>query len=431
MNKLWIVIKEVYRKNVKSWSFLWMILGPIISILIIGLIAYFIGKDEMGQSSGRLAIITDNQEIVQLVEAANEENEIFNDYSLEEAKQAVVDEKLDGYLTVDESKPLKVKFYKAATGSNINLSMIQQSLNEHQLTILAEDIGLSQEELKQLQSSNIKIETINISEDKEGNTKETSSNDPQVFIRKGIAYFVVFVVFMFIMNYASIISQEISTEKGSKIMEIILSSVSATTHFFGKMLGISLVILTQMAIYLVLYLVLEFVFNQMELIKTLGLEYIDFGQIFNDSKGIIGLGFVYALIGIVIYASLSGFLGSLVTKVEDVNKTITPIMLTAVAGLYTGMFALQSPNNIVVRVMSHIPLTTPFVMPFRISAETVNQTEIIISVVVSILFSILCLWIAAVFYKSNVLTYSDKGAINTLKRSYKMWKSEREALQDK
>ena len=131
--------------------------------------------------------------------------------------------------------------------------------------------------------------------------------------------------------------------------------------------------------------------------------------------------------GVLIYASLAGFLGSLVSKVEEVNKTITPITLFAVAGLYTGMFAMQSPNNIVVKVMSYIPLTTPFVMPFRISTETVAQNELIIAIIISVIFSIVCFWIATIFYRSNVLTYSDKGVINTLKRSFQLWKSDREA----
>ncbi|SEP70314.1 ABC-2 type transport system permease protein [Ignavigranum ruoffiae] len=427
MSKLAIIIKEVYRKNVQSWSFFWMIAGPIITIAIVSLIVYFIGKDEMGQSSGRLAIISDQPEIVQLVETANEENTIIKDYSIDQARQAVMDQKIDGYITIEQKDPFVVKFYKSTTGSNINLTKIQQALNEEQIKNMAEKIGLNQDEIIQLQSSNVNIETINIAESKDGQTKETSSQDPKVFIRNGVAYFVVFMVFMFIMNYVSVISQEIATEKGSRIMEIILSSVSSTTHFYGKMIGISLVILTQIVIYIVLFLVLQFVFDQTDLMANLGLEFIDLKQIFAESKGIIGIGAVFALMGVLIYASLAGFLGSLVSKVEEVNKTITPITLFAVAGLYTGMFAMQSPNNIVVKVMSYIPLTTPFVMPFRISTETVAQNELIIAIIISVIFSIVCFWIATIFYRSNVLTYSDKGVINTLKRSFQLWKSDREA----
>lgn len=427
MNKLNIIVKEVYRKNVQSWSFFWMIMGPILTIVVVGLIGYFIGKSEIGQSSGRLAVISDDAAMVQLVESANKENTILKDYTIDQARQAVIDQKIDGYITIEQTNPLKVKFYKATTGNNINLTNIQQALNEEQIKNMAQQIGLNQDEILKLQGSNVNIETINISESKDGQTTETSSTDPKVFIRNGVAYFVVFMVFMFIVNYVSVISQEIATEKGSRIMEIILSSVSSTTHFYGKMLGISLVILTQMVIYIALFFLIQFIFDQTDLMAKVGLEFIDWQQVINEAKGIIGLGAIFALIGVIIYASLAGFLGSLVSKVEEVNKTITPITLFALAGLYTGMFAMQSPNNIVVKVLSFVPLTTPFVMPFRISTETVSQNELIISVIVSLLFSILCFWFATVFYRSNVLTYSDKGAINTLKQSFQLWKSEREA----
>lgn len=61
----------------------------------------------------------------------------------------------------------------------------------------------------------------------------------------------------------SILAQEIATEKGSRIMEILLSSVSATTQFFGKLAGIFALLLTQLAIYLVAGLIgWQFLKNQ-------------------------------------------------------------------------------------------------------------------------------------------------------------------------
>lgn len=106
---------------------------------------------------------------------------------------------------------------------------------------------------------------------------------------------------------------------------------------------------------------------------------------------------------------------------------ITPIIFTALAGFYIGMYAMTSTNNPIVRIGSQIPLFTPFVMPFRIAAETVSNPEIVLSIIISIIFMVLCLWFSAVFYKSNVLIYSDKGLINTFKRSFALWKSEKEA----
>lgn len=246
-------------------------------------------------------------------------------------------------------------------------------------------------------------------------------------VRTGVAYVVSFIVFMFVMNYISIISQEIAVEKGSRIMEIVLSSISSTTHFMGKMLGIFLVLLTQVAFYAILLgIIFITIMNTpmpAELQALLGDETIP--ALLSNSASIIGWSGLLAFLGIITYSVLGAFLGSLVSNVQDVNKMITPIILLSIIGFYIGMFGLGFSNNILVRVASQIPFFTPFVMPFRIAAETVSTTELILSVIISLLFSILCLWLSANFYKSNVLTYSDKGLFGTLKQSYTLRQSEK------
>ena len=89
------------------------------------------------------------------------------------------------------------------------------------------------------------------------------------------------------------------------------------------------------------------------------------------------------------------------------------------------MYALASTNNAIVKIGSLVPFFTPFVMPFRVAAETVTSTEILLSIVITIVFMVICLWVSAIFYKSNVLVTSDKGLFATLKRSYQLLKSER------
>ena len=227
------------------------------------------------------------------------------------------------------------------------------------------------------------------------------------------------------MIYIGIISQEIATEKGSRIMEIVLSSISATQHFFGKMIGIGLVILTQLAIYVVLFFVGRFIFNQMNFdLSFLSLPF-SLSEMLSKAMNDLLLGGLFALIGILTYSSLAGFLGSLVSKVEDVNKVSAPLILLGVVGFYIGMYALASTNNAIVKIGSLVPFFTPFVMPFRVAAETVTSTEILLSIVITIVFMVICLWVSAMFYKSNVLVTSDKGLFATLKRSYQLLKSER------
>lgn len=426
MNKAWIVIKEVYRKNVLSWSFFFMVMSPIFMIAIFGGIGYLIAQDQMSSSAGEIAIVNADQEIEQVISASAGQNGLMFDLSEEEANAALNADEIDGYLVLDQTEEtLNGLYYRKPTSKDINTSLIQQELGNYHLKNVAEGMGMTSAQLQQIQSSSVGIETIILQTGDDGTTTETSSQDPTVLVRQGVAYGVSFIVFMFIMTYVGIISQEIAAEKGSRIMEIILSSISATTHFIGKMIGVGLVILTQLAAYVVIFFLVQLVVKQMDFFNFL--DEFDIGYYLSNSGSVLALGAGYAVIGILIYTSIAGFLGSLVSTTEDVNKMITPIIFTALAGFYIGIYANISTNNPVVRIGSQIPLFTPFVMPFRIAAETVGNGEIILSFIISLIFMALCLWFSAVFYKSNVLIYSDKGMINTFKRSLALWKSEREA----
>lgn len=425
-NRLAIIIEEVYKKNVFSWSFVMLLLSPILMVAVVGIISAIIGMATASDSIGTVSIIGASDQTATALEAEDDgQNQLIFDQEIEEAQEDLANETIDGYLLIDESDPeaINAEFYRTNTGKNISTTGFQNVLETIQLTNRSQALGLSEEESNHLLDSNVSIHNQTI--DLESGTTE-SSQDIQSMVRTGLAYAVSIIVFLFVMNYISIISQEIAVEKGSRIMEIVLSSISPTTHFMGKMIGIFLVLLTQVAFYAVLIgMVFITVMNTPlpeELNVLLGDETIT--SLLSGSASIIGWSAMLAFLGIVTYSVLGAFLGSLVSNVQDVNKMITPIILLSLVGFYIGMFGLGFSNNILVRIASQIPFFTPFVMPFRIAAETVSTTELVFSVIISLIFSILCLWVSANFYKSNVLTYSDKGLFGTLKQSYNLRQNE-------
>ena len=428
-SRLAIIIEEVYKKNVFSWSFVMLLLSPILMVAVVAIISGVIGMATASDSIGTVSIIGATDQTVSAIETEdNGQNQLIFDQDVDQAQEALVNEEIDGYLVIDESDPeaIQAEFYKSNTGKNISTTGFQTVLESIQLSNRSQALGLTEEESSHLIDSNVAIQSQTI--DLESGTTE-SDQDIQSMVRTGVAYVVSFIVFMFVMNYISIISQEIAVEKGSRIMEIVLSSISSTTHFMGKMLGIFLVLLTQVAFYAILLgIIFITIMNTpmpAELQALLGNETVP--ALLSNSASIIGWSGLLAFLGIITYSVLGAFLGSLVSNVQDVNKMITPIILLSIIGFYIGMFGLGFSNNILVRVASQIPFFTPFVMPFRIAAETVSTTELILSVIISLLFSILCLWLSANFYKSNVLTYSDKGLFGTLKQSYTLRQSEKKA----
>jgi len=417
MNKFWVIVNDVYKKNVKSFSFLTMVLSPIVMLLIIGGIVYFINQTE--NDKPEIAILTTDQEVQMLL--ATEENQFTINKEIttkEAAEEAMKQEELDGYLEVNsENQLVTAKYVDTSSSDTLDVTVLSGLLTAIQLNRKAAEYGLTQQETKELISpANLATETIDFE-----NGEITSQDSTAETIKMWSSYIVGIAIFIFIINYASIIGTEIASEKGTRIMEVILSSVSSTVHFFGKLSGILLVCLTQIIIYAVLILIAYPFVKNMKFIQEL-LQGIDLGELLSN---LIGTTLIYFVLGIILYAGLAAFFGSLVTKIEDVNKAVTPLIFLAMIGFYGGLFAFASPNQLIVKVGSYIPFFTPFIMPFRVASETVSTAGIGISIMVMIVFTMLFTLLSLVMYRSNVLVYSDAGMMKTMKTSWSILKNER------
>lgn len=410
-------MSDVYKKNVKSFGFLTMVLSPILMLAVIGGIIYFIGESESG--TPEIAVLTSDQEIQMLLATQEDQFRINNEITTKEAaEEAMEQEELDGYLEVEsENQLVSAKYVDTSDSDTLDSTVLTSLLTSIQLNRKATEYGLTQQEAMELMSpAQLSTETISFEDG-----AITNQDDTVETIKMWSSYIVGIAIFIFIVNYATIIGTEIASEKGTRIMEVILSSVSSTVHFFGKLAGILLVSLTQIIIYVVMALIAYPFIKKMEFIQEL-FQGIDVGAILN---GLIGTTLIYFVLGIVLYAGLAAFFGSLVTKIEDVSKAVTPLLFLAMIGFYGGLFAFASPNQLIVKIGSQIPLFTPFIMPFRVASETVSTAGIVISIIIMIVFTILCTLLSLVMYRSNVLVYSDAGMIKTMKTSLSILKNER------
>lgn len=405
MNKFWVVVGQVYKKNVQSLGFLSMVFAPIIILAVIGAIIYFVSESESGIPE--IAVLTNDQQVAAILQSETEQFEVNPDITTAaEAKSAMEAEELDGYLLVEEENGLYTGNYTYSPNSKeIDTLYLNGLLSTIQQSRQAAELGLKQEDIANLLTP-ATLEETRIEFEGGGITTTESAEDA---IRMAGAYVVGIAVFMFIMTYSSIIGEEIASEKGTRIMEVILSSVSSTTHFFGKLVAIVLICFTQIAI----YALLGAIALQIDFVKDL-LEGFDISAIL---QGFVGTSLIYFVFGIILYAVLAAFLGSLVSKVEDVSKAVTPIVFLSLAGFYAGLFAFYNPTHMVVKIGSYIPLFTSFIMPFRVASDTVTGTGITISIVLLAVFVLLTTWLSLLLYRSSVLIYSDAGMFKTMKIS--------------
>ncbi|MHA6602890.1 ABC transporter permease [Aerococcus urinae] len=430
MNKLWVVIREVYRKNVKSGSFIFMVLSPLIFIGIIAAVAYFVSQSE-SSSPDQIAVVDADPGLVEVLKTVDSGNLDFHfDRNQDQARQALADGEVDGMLKMDQADgQLKATYYgKNGLAQNPKLTL-QQTLSQYQMMVNAQAAGISQDQLGAVMNAQVPIEEVAINVNDDGSVTEENKDAMNEMGRTGVASIASFIIFYFLMFFINIIIQEVAAEKGSRIMEIILSSIPAKTHFYGKLLGVVLMILTQVGIYVLLFIlwrILSTQFGILSLPEELT-QLIDIKAFIANNKAMLGVSGLLALMGIVTYVALAAFLGSLVTKTEDAQKVSQPVIWLGLIGFYIGFFGQQAGTDTAFyRICSQIPFFTPFIMPFRLADYSVEWAEVIVAIVVSLVTMVLIFIFATSLYKSNVLAYSDKGPWDTFKQSISLWKSERQ-----
>ncbi|MCC5890047.1 MAG: ABC transporter permease [Alkalibacterium sp.] len=420
MNKFWIITKEVFKKNIKSFGFLAMVLIPLVIVGFLAGLGYYFSQEAANAEAVPVAILTEDESL-QTIFTENDWNIDVNEEitTEEEAETALIDEDIEGYIVAESDGSSVEASIVHTNGLSQVIPQISEALTTHQAMLRAAELGLSSEEVMSLYAPvALDEQVVSISE---GSLLEEDQMDRMIQVWS--AYAVSIAIMAFIVTYSGIIAEEVANEKGTRIMEIILSSASATQHFFGKLVGVSIVMLTQIAIYIAAGTGAYFYFRNTDFVQGLigGFDLVAMLQ------ELLGYTLVFFIGGVLMYVILAAFFGSLATKMEDVNKAVTPIVFIALAGFYIGLFAFNSPENAVSVFFSYFPLFTPFVMPFRIASGTVATSGIWLSIIGTAAFTVLIAVVSLAFYRSNVLVYSDTNILGTIKRSWNIMQSNKKA----
>ena len=417
MSKFWIITKDVYLKNVKSISFIIMILVPFVLMGVIYLAGNFA---QQNSETDKIGVIAEDQQITDYLSQSDMGDFHFEAFSSEdEAKSKLSDEKIDAYMvvTTDNGEVSGELFSENSLGQATQL-LIQQQLTGLQSMMRASSLGISPEEVAAL-SQPAGFSRQKVSFDANG---EMTIGEDNSAVQYAVSYVATIILFIIILTYAQIIAQEIASEKGTRIMEVILSSTTAQKHFYGKLTGVLLVAVTQMALYGIIFAVGFNQFKDMEIVKSV-LDGISLDSIFGP---FLWYSLLFMFFGILIYAVLAALCGSLVNKAEDTAKAILPVTYLSLGGYMLGLIlGASDPNNIVIRITSYIPFLSSYIMPIRLANETVEMSGALISLVVLVIITFVLMFMSANMYKSNVLVYSEGGIWTSLKQSISIMRNER------
>lgn len=417
MSKFWVITSDVYKKNVKSVSFIIMLLVPFIMGGVIYLAGYFA---DQSSDFDTIAVISDQPEIAQALVATPNENFNFVEVSSKEAAEKQLgEEKIGAFLTIAiENETLTGELFSETSLGQTTELTIQQLLTNIQGNLRAENLGLSPEKVASLgQPANFIKQKVSFNDQNEMTIGEDNSG-----VQFIISFAGTIVLFVFIVTYAGIIAQEIASEKGTRIMEVILSSTRAQTHFYGKLTGVLLVALTQIVVYALAFIASYQWIKNMEPVQAF-LASVSLKAILSN---FLIFTIIFTVLGILIYAVLAALCGSLVNKAEDTSKVILPVTYLSLAGYMLGIsLGAMNPNNVIIRVTSYIPFLSSYIMPIRLANETVGLGGALVSVAILVVTTVLLTLGCAKMYKSNVLIYNDNGIYASLKQSFRLMKTQK------
>jgi len=395
MRNMWVVMKETYLRHVKSWSFFFMVISPFFFIALTGGISYLQGSS-MAKNS-KIAVVTT---VPSVEEGLKGTNGINFDYKDEASAQAAIkDEKIKGYLTIDQEDSVLKAVYHGETSLETGIKLaVTNKLNELQYQLNRSAANLSQEQEQRLS------QTVDFTE-KIDESKE-NKKIVQTIAAAGLGFF----LYMILITYASVTAQEVASEKGTKIMEVVFSSIRASHYFYARMLALLLVILTHIGIYVVGGLAAILLFKDIPILAQSGiLNHL--GEAFSLNT------LLFVLVSLFMYVVLAAFLGSMVSRPEDSGKALSPLMILIIAG-FVGVTALGAAgDNLVLKIGSYIPFISTFFMPFRAINGYASDLEAWISLAITVVFAVTATAFIGRMYASLVLQTDDLGIWKTFKRA--------------
>lgn len=388
MNRKLIVAIDSFKKQIKSPAFWAMVFVPILVMLVPAGISYYLNKaDNEAKLTGgmdKVAIVAD-ENIRPFFEDLGKDYRLVSE---KEAENDLKEKKIESYGEIsEENGQVKVVINTKAMDAKA-LSNLPLVANEIQNAINIKNAGINEKQIGIFSTkADVKINQL----------------DKGKSLMVYASYFILlmFMYFMLIM-YSNILVVDIATEKGSKMIEFIFSSVSAKDYFAGKILGNLFAIIVHSLLYIVLGIVFYFLAKSKGLLDMIKID-LSFDQ---RSLIMIGEIFIFIILSLLAYMIIAAMLGSLASKQEDASKVASPLMITIIAAFMVAMIFMNRPVNLFVKIASFIPYISVFFMPLRLIKGNCGIIEGGISIIILIGSVYISYILASRVYKKHILNYS-------------------------
>jgi len=204
-----------------------------------------------------------------------------------------------------------------------------------------------------------------------------------------VAFVGVLLLYGQLFAYGYWVAAGVVEEKSSRVVEVLLATLRPSHLLRGKILGIGLLGLLQL---LLIGLVALFASNAVG-----SLEFP------SGAIATMGVVLVWFVLGFFFYAGLFAVAGSIVTRQEDLQTTMTPLTILIIASFIIGLSATGDPDSTLAMVASLLPFSSPLVMPTRIVLGDAAPWEVVASLAISVVSTAALIPIATKIYSRALL----------------------------
>lgn len=432
MKKIGIIIAREFNERVRKKTFI--ITTILMPILMLGLMAAPTLMMLFAKGDEKTLMVVDESGIVAPQLKGNDELKFqLTEQSLGDARK---DESVFGVLWIGKDvvdNPASAKLY-----TNSSSSMTLEENISSQIEGVIESERLKRYEIENLEQIMKDIE-VNVMLTTYRNDTAAVEGEAEEATSSVVAYLLGLVLslmlYMFLIMYGSMVMTSVIEEKGSRIIDVLVSSASPFQLMMGKILGVASVAVTQIAIWAVLIcgasavvmpaLMPDDVAETLAAVESGSMSVVESGfdtdmlsaLSFASDLGSLVMMFVWLLLflvgGFLFYSSMFAAVGSAVDSVQDSSQLQTPIMVPIILALIISMSVSNDPNSALVFWGSIIPFTSPIVMMTRIPFD-IPTWEILLSIVLLYASVIAMAWIAGKVYRVGIFMHGKKPSFKEL-----------------
>ncbi|NOZ07222.1 MAG: ABC transporter permease [Chloroflexi bacterium] len=399
MRRIWTIARHEYLVNVRRPTFLLLtaavpvlgVIGLIVAAFYAGQVGNFFEKQFSGEP-----------EHVGVVDQSGLFTPILADYRAQfysypdegQARQALLAEKVSLYLLIPGDYLATGKVQVVTQGSGFGAATASESTNLRRF--LVAHLLANKVEPAIRARAVAPLDAIPVVLGSEG--KSTGETSSAFFFRFVVPYLLAVLLVITIFVSSGFLLQSVSEEKESRVIEIVLSSVTATQLLAGKVLGLGALGLTQILVWTVSSLALGG--GAASLLSLGDLTFIE--------PSILLLAIVYYILGFTLYAVLMGSVGALGTTMRESQQLAGLFSFGAAVPYMLSGFLFTNPNALLARILSFFPLTAPTMMMLRLPLAEVPTVDIIGSLVVLVASIPVVLWAGAKVFRLGLLMYGQR-----------------------